>query len=189
MSATRKCAADARRQKRKCGDDYCNEEADPDSPAASLPPYLWDEHLGLVQPTVGHFDRGYRHGAPLLLVLDYDSTMIELHLDRHSSVALHLQVAAEIRRAIGGGEAKPGDRLPPAVDFATVLGVNKNTVIRALHILRDEGILDFTRGRGVRVVGTAERSAVLARVGDLLTYARQFGYQPDDVAAMIASQS
>jgi GntR family transcriptional regulator len=74
--------------------------------------------------------------------------MIEVNLDRDAPMALHLRVAAEIRRAIAEGEAKPGDRLSPAVDFATVLGVNKNTVIRALHTLRDEGILDFTRGRG-----------------------------------------
>lgn len=115
--------------------------------------------------------------------------MIEVKLNRDEPLALHLQVASEIRRAIAEGEAKPGDRLPPAVDFATVLGVNKNTVIRALHILREEGMLDFTRGRGVRVVGTAERSAVLSRVGELLAYARQFGYRPEDVAAMIRSQA
>ena len=87
--------------------------------------------------------------------------MLDVNVDRDAPVALHDQVAAEIRRAIAEGEAKPGDRLPPAVDFATVLGVNKNTVIRAFRMLRDEGILDFTRGRGVRVVGTPERSAVL----------------------------
>jgi GntR family transcriptional regulator len=115
--------------------------------------------------------------------------MIEVNLDRDAPVALHLQVASEIRRAIADGEAKPGDRLPPAVDFATVLGVNKNTVIRALHLLRDEGILDFTRGRGVRVVGTAERSAVLERVGELLRFAGGFGYQPEEIVEMIRSQS
>ena len=81
-----------------------------------------------------------------------------------------------------------GDRLPPAVDFATVLGVNKNTVIRALHTLRDEGILDFTRGRGVRVVATAERSAVVARVGDMLEFGHEFGYQPEDIITMIRSR-
>ena len=115
--------------------------------------------------------------------------MIEVILDRESPVSLHLQVASEIRRAIADGEAAPGDRLPPAVDFATVLGVNKNTVIRALHTLRDEGILDFTRGRGVRVVGTAEKSAVLARVAEMLEYARQFGYQDEDVVALIRSRA
>jgi len=94
-----------------------------------------------------------------------------------------------LRRAIAEGEVKPGDRLPPAVDFATVLGVNKNTVIRAFHMLREEGILDFTRGRAVRVVGTAEHSAVLSRVTDLLQYAGGFGYQAQDVIDMISAQA
>jgi GntR family transcriptional regulator len=114
--------------------------------------------------------------------------MIDVNIDRESSVALHHQVAAEIRRAISEGEAKPGDRLPPAVDFAAVLGVNKNTVIRALRILRDGGILDFTRGRGVRVVATAERSKVLTKLDEMLHYASQFGYQPDDVISMIQAR-
>jgi len=115
--------------------------------------------------------------------------MLKVSLDRRGPLPLHLQVASEIRRAIAEGEAKPGDRLPPAVDFATVLGVNKNTVIRALHTLRDEGILDFTRGRGIRVVGTAKRSAVLGRVGELLRFAGGFGYEADDVIEMIRSQA
>jgi GntR family transcriptional regulator len=94
-------------------------------------------------------------------------------------------VAAEIRRAIADGEAAPGDRLPLAKDLAAVLGVNKNTVIRALHILRDEGLLDFTRGRGVTVAGTPEKSAVISRVRELINFARSQGYQRDEVIEMI----
>jgi GntR family transcriptional regulator len=94
-------------------------------------------------------------------------------------------MAAEIRRAIADGEAAQGERLPPAIDLAAVLGVNKNTVIRALHILRDEGLLDFTRGRGVRVVGTAPQSAVPVRINELLDFARQQGYRREEVVAII----
>ena len=97
------------------------------------------------------------------------------------------QVAAEIRRAIADGEATPGERLPPAIDLAEVLGVNKNTVIRALHILRDEGLLDFTRGRGIRVVGTPQQSVVLARIAELLDFARAQGYRRDEVVSIIQS--
>jgi GntR family transcriptional regulator len=110
-------------------------------------------------------------------------------LDKDNSAPLYLQVAGEIRRAIADGEAGPGERLPPAVDLAGVLGVNKNTVIRALHILRDEGLLDFTRGRGVRVVGSPQRGAVLARIDELLNFARQQGYRRDEVVALIEGQS
>jgi GntR family transcriptional regulator len=54
--------------------------------------------------------------------------------------------AAELRKAIAEGEGAPGERLPLAKDIAAVLGVNKNTVLRAMHILRDEGLLEFRRG-------------------------------------------
>ena len=76
---------------------------------------------------------------------------------------LYEQVAAEIRRAIAEGEAKPGERLPPAKDLAAVLDVNTNTVLRALRLLRDEGLLEFRRGRGISVAGTPERGAVIQR--------------------------
>ena len=106
-------------------------------------------------------------------------------VNKNDPVSLHDQVAAEIRRAIAEGEAVQGERLPPAVDLASVLDVNKNTVIRALHILRNEGLLDFTRGRGVRVVGTPQRGVVIARIDELLDFARSQGYRRDEVVALI----
>jgi GntR family transcriptional regulator len=96
------------------------------------------------------------------------STMFDVNIDRTEPVPLHDQVAAEIRRAIADGEAGPGERLPLAKDMAAILGVNKNTVLRALRLLRDEGLLDFQRGRGITVAGTPERSAVVKRVRDLV---------------------
>ena len=100
---------------------------------------------------------------------------------------LHDQVAAEIRRAIADGEAGPGERLPLAKDMAAVLGVNKNTVLRALHILRDEGLLDFQRGRGITVAGTPEQSVVVKRVRELVEFCRIQGYRRDEVVQMIES--
>jgi GntR family transcriptional regulator len=111
--------------------------------------------------------------------------MRALTVDRDEPVALHEQVAGEIRRAIADGEAKSGERLPPARDLAAVLGVNTNTVLRALRLLRDEGLLDFGRGRGVTVAGSLEQGAVLARTRELLNFARRLGYQRDDLVAMI----
>ena len=110
-----------------------------------------------------------------------------MEVNRNEATALHVQVAAEIRRSITEGEILQGERLPPVVDLATVLGVNKNTVIRAMHQLRDEGLLDFTRGRGIRVVGTPQRSALLARISELLEDARNEGYRVDDVVSMMRS--
>lgn len=100
-------------------------------------------------------------------------------------MALHEQVAAELRRAIADGEAQPGERLPPARDLAAVLGVNANTVFRALRILRDEGLLEFRRGRGITVSGTPESGAVLQKARELVVFARRLGYRPDELARII----
>jgi GntR family transcriptional regulator len=51
------------------------------------------------------------------------------------------------------GEARPGERLPPARDLAAVMGVNADTVLRAMRVLREEGLLEFRRGHGIRVAG------------------------------------
>jgi len=111
--------------------------------------------------------------------------MFLVEVDRTGSGHLHDQVAAEIRRAIADGEAGPGERLPLAKDIAAVLGVNKNTVLRALHLLRDEGLLEFRRGRGITVAGTPQQGAVVTRVRELVEFARRSGYRPDEVIEMI----
>src|SRR5262245_56258400 len=108
-------------------------------------------------------------------------TMLDVKVMESDPTDLYEQVAAEIRRAIADGEAKPGERLPPAKDLAAVLDVNTNTVLRALRILRDEGLLEFRRGRGVTVAGTPERGAVVRRAKELVDFARQQGYRLDDL--------
>src|SRR3954463_1026762 len=102
--------------------------------------------------------------------------MINVKIDRGDPTDLYEQVAGEIRRAIADGEAKPGERLPPAKDLAAVLDVNTNTVLRALRILRDEGLLEFRRGRGITVVGTPRQSVVVTKAKELLQLARENGY-------------
>jgi GntR family transcriptional regulator len=63
--------------------------------------------------------------------------------------------------------------------------VNRNTVLRALRQLREEGLLEFRRGRGVTVAGTPERSAVIERAQELVRFARLQGYRPDELARII----
>jgi GntR family transcriptional regulator len=113
--------------------------------------------------------------------------MIGVKIDRTEPTELYEQVAAEIRRAIADGEAKPGERLPPARDLAAVLEVNTNTFLRALRLLRDEGLLEFRRGRGITVAGSPERGAVVARTKELVRFARQNGYRTDELIRIIES--
>ena len=111
--------------------------------------------------------------------------MRDVKVDPFGSMPRFEQVAAEIRRAIADGEAKPGERMPLAKDLASVMGVNTNTVLKALRLLRDEGLLEFRRGRGITVAGTPEKGAVLAKLNELLVFARSQGYQSEELIAMI----
>src|SRR5215469_9039066 len=106
-------------------------------------------------------------------------------LDPADPTALHEQVAAEIRRAIAEGQATPGERLPPARDLAAVLGVNRNTVLRALRLLREEGVVEFRRGRGITVTGAPQTAALVSAARDLLAQARRNGYDRDDLIRLI----
>jgi GntR family transcriptional regulator len=114
-----------------------------------------------------------------------DGDLVFDAVDRGDPTPLHEQVAAEIRRAIREGEAGPGDRIPQARDLATVLGVNSNTVLRALRLLRDEGLVEMGRGRAIRVTGTSDRSAILAKTKELLEFARHHGYRRDELIALM----
>ncbi|MER5730380.1 GntR family transcriptional regulator [Streptomyces sp. NPDC002138] len=113
-----------------------------------------------------------------------------LRLDTTDSRPLHEQVAGAIRRAIAEGECAPGDRLPSARDLSQVLGVNANTVLRGLRALRDEGVLEFRRGRGVTVAkGADQRAELLVRARLLVADAAGLGYSRSDLIDLIRGLS
>jgi GntR family transcriptional regulator len=66
--------------------------------------------------------------------------------------------------------------------------VNTNTVLRALRLLRDEGLLEFRRGRGITVAGDAPgRSVLMKLAGDLVREARRQGYQQQEIIDLLQS--
>ncbi len=108
-----------------------------------------------------------------------------MEVDRAGPIPLHDHVAADIHRAIAKGEVAPGDRLPLAKEIAAVLGVNKNTALNAMHILRDEGLLEFRRGRGITVIGTPEQSELPRKVEEVIAYSQHRGYRAEEVIETI----
>jgi GntR family transcriptional regulator len=51
--------------------------------------------------------------------------------------------------------------------------------------LRDEGLLEFRRGRGITVAGTPERGAIMAEASKLDRLARRHGYRLDELVKII----
>ena len=53
--------------------------------------------------------------------------------------------------------------------------------------LRDEGLLEFRRGRGITVAGAPDRGAVVAQARELVRFARDHGYRVDELVGIIKS--
>ena len=107
-------------------------------------------------------------------------------VDTTAELDLHRQVAACVRRGVASGELAAGERLPTARELAESLGINHNTVLRAYRTLRDEGVLDFRRGRGVVVLGgAARRSAQENQARELLLQAQSLGLSRDDLVRLL----
>ncbi|MER6412829.1 aminotransferase class I/II-fold pyridoxal phosphate-dependent enzyme [Streptomyces humidus] len=61
------------------------------------------------------------------------------------------EISASIEEAVGAGELRPGQLLPPMRELATSLGVNPNTVAAAYRTLRERGVIETDGRRGSRV--------------------------------------
>ncbi len=68
------------------------------------------------------------------------------------------------------------------------LGVNRNTVLRALRELRATRVcFELRRGRGVTVIGSPEQGVVHAGAVELLELARRHGYRREELVEVIES--
>lgn len=69
-------------------------------------------------------------------------------------------IAARIRNAIERGDYPPGSRIPTEHELANQYGVSRETVRRALGLLKGEGLLESATSRGTRVPEPPVRLAI-----------------------------
>ncbi len=89
--------------------------------------------------------------------------------------ALYAQLAARLRQQILSGHYRPGLPLPSERTLGEEYGVARETVRKALNVLRSEGLLTSRRGHAVEVREQPERqiltlpagSTVIARMPSL----------------------
>ncbi|WP_181763877.1 GntR family transcriptional regulator [Streptomyces albidus (ex Kaewkla and Franco 2022)] len=107
-------------------------------------------------------------------------------IDHASRELLQHQIANCVRQDVASGELTVGEQLPPAVELAEALSVDRNTVLAAYRQLRDEGLLEFRRGRGARVASAVtEPGPVTEAAQALVAVARQHGIGRSELIRLI----
>jgi GntR family transcriptional regulator len=107
-------------------------------------------------------------------------------IDHSTRESLPHQIAGCVRRSMASGELAANEQLPPAAELAAALSVDRNTVLAAYRQLRDEGLLEFRRGRGARVTSSApDFSPVTEAARALVTLARTHGLGRTELIRLI----
>ena len=118
------------------------------------------------------------------------------------SDSLYERIAGELLRRVASGELRPGDRLPPLRQAASLWRVNLNTVARAYSMLAERGILE-TRGGGGTVVAQmsadvtvdglnpisqARAERLQARLSSVVMESLAAGYTDAEIEAVVSAQ-
>lgn len=77
--------------------------------------------------------------------------LIQLTVDKNAPKAIYLQIVDEIISYIKSGVLKSGEMLPGTRQLATILNINRNTVVQAFDILLSEGWLTAVERHGTSV--------------------------------------
>ena len=79
---------------------------------------------------------------------------IHLRVDAHSPIPIRWQVSEQLKHVIEGGGVPREEPLPSIRELAGFLGINPNTVARAIQDLKRSGYVEARRGKGVFVAST-----------------------------------
>lgn len=107
-------------------------------------------------------------------------------IDHSSPERLQDQIAGCVRRGVSVGDLAVGEQLPPAAELAVALSVDRNTVLAAYRDLRDDGVLEFRRGRGARVVARDPALSPVAEAAKrLIVLAAEHGLGANELIRII----
>jgi GntR family transcriptional regulator len=81
-------------------------------------------------------------------------------IDPNNHVPIFLQIVEQIAASIAAGVFRPGESLPAQRSLAVSLGVNPNTVQKALDELERRGLVVSRRGVGMFVTDRGNESAL-----------------------------
>ncbi len=116
---------------------------------------------------------------------------MQLHVDDHSLIPIRRQLTEQLKHFIEGGGFSRDQALPSIREMAGFLGINPNTVARAIEDLKRGGYVEPRRGKGIFVAPDppAHPSPTLreAFLKELVIRGAALGMTADDLAVGILS--
>ncbi len=70
----------------------------------------------------------------------------------HDVSPIYIQLKQKLRWGILSSQVKPGETIPSVREMASILHINPNTVARAYRLIKNEGLIELTKGRICKVV-------------------------------------
>jgi DNA-binding GntR family transcriptional regulator len=74
-----------------------------------------------------------------------------MSIDREGPVPPYRQIADRLREQIADGTFPPGRRIPSLVELEQEYGVARDTLRKAIKVLKEEGLVETVTGMGVFV--------------------------------------
>jgi GntR family transcriptional regulator len=116
---------------------------------------------------------------------------VRLRVDAHSPIPIRWQLSEQLKHVIEGGGVPRDQALPSIRELAGFLGINPNTVARAIEDLKRSGYVEARRGKGVFVAAAVStRPSPTLRedfLKDTVIRAAGLGMTPDDVVVGVLS--
>lgn len=115
---------------------------------------------------------------------------MNIFLDYHSRVPIYEQIEEQIVLDVSRGVLKPNEQLPSLRQLSSELGLNINTVKRALSNLETKGITYSVAGKGIFISEKKNTREAYAReavenVQRAVTNAKDLGVGRDEMIGII----
>ena len=122
-----------------------------------------------------------------------DKARVYFRIAASSGVPIYRQLIDQVKTLVATGALELGTFLPSVRQVAAELAINPMTVSKAYSLLEKEGVLEFVRGQGMKIRGTAASQEDLSQrqgqmiplLKEVIVKASQLSLRPAKVMKML----
>jgi len=124
-----------------------------------------------------------------------EKTKVYFRIAASSGVPIYRQLIDQVKTLVATSALAPGTFLPSVRQVAAELAINPMTVSKAYSLLEKENVVEFVRGQGMKIRGTAVSQEDLSQrqgqmvplLKEVIVRASQLSLRPGKVMKMLES--